>query len=272
MHPKTRKLIQRVMLLCLTVYCALCAGLFMFQEKLIFPASSLPQDYKFTFDKPFAEKYIPTGNGYSLHGIWFPVDGSKGTIFYLHGNGGTVDAWGRYANTYLRMGYQVFVLDYPGYGKSGGKIFDEEELFMDVQTAYDSVCQWVPETDVIALGYSLGTGLATRLASSRQPKQLMLHAPYYNLTAMMRHRFPIIPTILLRYKLNTSEYLPKCTMPVVIFHGDADEVIPLEMARQLRAFAKPGDSLIVLKGQGHMDISQTEDYKVVLSDLLANRF
>jgi pimeloyl-ACP methyl ester carboxylesterase len=272
MHPKTKRLLKRLALLCLVTYCVLCAGLYFFQEKLIFPANTLPKDYKFTFDKRFEEKYIPTGNGYSLHGIWFPLNSSKGTIFYLHGNGGTVDGWGSYAETYARLGYQVFVLDYPGYGKSGGKIVNEDALFKDVLAAYDSVCRWVPEKDVIALGYSLGTGLATRIASTRQPKLLMLHAPYYNLTAMMRHRFPLIPTFLLRYKLNTSEYLPKCKMPVVIFHGDADEVIPLEMARQLRAFAKPGDSLIVLKGQGHMDISQTEDYKVVLSELLAKRF
>ena len=269
MHPKTKRLLKRVALLCLAAYCVLCAGLYFFQEKLIFPASTLPQDYKFTFAKPFQEKYIPTGNGYSLHGIWFPLDSSKGTIFYLHGNGGTVDGWGSYAETYVRLGYQVFVPDYPGYGKSGGKIVNEEALFKDVLAAYDTVCRWVSEKDVIALGYSLGTGLATRLASNRQPILLMLHAPYYNLTAMMRHRFPIVPTFLLRYKINTNQYLPKCAMPVVIFHGDADQVIPVAMAKQLRALAKSSDSLIVLKGQGHMGISQTEGYMSALTTILA---
>jgi pimeloyl-ACP methyl ester carboxylesterase len=126
----------------------------------------------------------------------------------------------------------------------------------------------VPEKDVIALGYSLGTGMATRLASTRQPKLVMLHAPYFNLTAMMQHRFPIIPTFLLRYKINTNEYLPKCTMPVVIFHGDADEVIPVEMGRQLRMLGKRGDSLIVLKGQGHMNMMENEDYVKSLRSIL----
>jgi uncharacterized protein len=260
MHQRTKRLLKRAALLCVAAYCLLCAGLYFFQEKLIFPANTLPKDYQFSFKAPFEERYVPTGNGYSLHGIWFPLDSSKGTIFYLHGNGGTVDGWGSYAEPYLRMGYQVFVLDYPGYGKSGGKIADEETLFKDVQAAYDSVCRWVPEKDVMALGYSLGTGLATRLASTRQPKLLMLHAPYYNLTAMMHYRFPIIPTFLLRYKINTNEYLPKCTMPVVIFHGDADEVIPVEMGRQLHALAKPADSLIVLNGQGHMNMIENKDY------------
>lgn len=252
-------------------YVFLCAGLYFFQEKLIFPATTLPHNFQFRFKEPFEERYIPTGNGYSLHGIWFPVDHSKGTIFYLHGNGGTVEGWGRFAETYVRMGYQVFVLDYPGYGKSGGKITTEEALFKDVQTAYDSVCRWVPEKNVIALGYSLGTGLATRLASTRQPRQLLLHAPYYNFKAMMRHRFPFVPTFLLRYHMKTNEYLPACKMPVVIFHGDADEVIPIAMAKQLQSLAKPGDSLIVLKEQGHMDISETEYYRAVLPRLMTSK-
>lgn len=262
---------KRVGLLCLAGYLILCTALYFLQERLIFPASTLPRDYSFKFDQPFEEKYIPTGNEYTLNGIWFPVDSSKGTIFYLHGNGGTVDAWGRYAETYVRMGYQVFVLDYPGYGKSGGSITNEDQLFQDVQTAYDSLCRWVPEKDVIALGYSLGTGLATRLASVRQPKMLLLHAPYYNFKAMMRYRFPIVPTFLLRYQMKTNEYLKNCNMPVVIFHGDADEVIPLLMGQQLRALAKPGDSLIVLKGQGHMNISNTPEYIEALPKLLRTK-
>lgn len=269
MSPQTKRLLKRLGVLSIAGYVILCAGLYFFQEKLIFPASSLPPDYNFTFEMPFQEKYISIGNAYSLHGIWFPVDRSKGTIFYLHGNGGTVDAWGRYAETYVRMGYQVFVLDYPGYGKSGGDIVDEEALFTDVQTAYDSVCRWVPEKDVIALGYSLGTGLATRIASTRHPKLLMLHAPYYNFTAMMRYRFPFVPTFLLRYGMRTNEYLVKCSMPVVIFHGDVDEVIPLKMGTQLRALAKPGDSLVVLKGQGHMDMTDNEVYLRAVESILA---
>lgn len=259
-----------MLLLVIAGYIFLCAGLYFFQEKLIFPASTLPKDHQFRFSQSFEEKYIPTGKGYALHGIWFPLNNSKGTIFYLHGNGGTVEDWGKYAETYVRMGYQVFVLDYPGYGKSGGKITDETALFEDVTAAYDSVCRWVPEKDVIALGYSLGTGLATRLASVRQPRQLLLHAPYYNFKAMMRHRFPFVPTFLLRYDMKTNEYLPACRMPIVIFHGDADEVIPLEMGRQLRMLGKTGDSLVVLKGQGHMEISETQHYRTILASILAS--
>lgn len=268
MHLKTKKLIKLTIALCLAGYVLLCAGLYFFQEKLIFPASTLPKEYLFRFQQPFEEKYIPTGNGYTLHGILFPLNSSRGTIFYLHGNGGTVDSWGRYAETYVRMGYQVFVLDYPGYGKSGGKITGEKALFEDIAIVYDSVCRWVPEKDIIILGYSLGTGLATRLASVRQPKQLLLHAPYYNFEAMMRHRFPFVPTFLLRYDMQTNEYIAACKMPIVIFHGDADEVIPIAMAKQLQRLAKPNDQLIVLKGQGHMDMTSNEEYLRILGTLL----
>lgn len=256
-------------MLSIAAYVLICTSLYLFQEKLIFPASTLPNNYSFRFKQPFEERYIPTGNGYALHGIWFPLDRSKGTIFYLHGNGGTVDGWGGYAETYVRMGYQVFVMDYPGYGKSGGKITDETRLFKDVQTVYDSVCKWVSEKDIIVLGYSLGTGLATKVASTRQPRQLLLHAPYYNFKAMMRHRFPFIPTFLLRYKMKTNEYIPACKMPIAIFHGDADEVIPIIMAKQLYSLAKPTDQFISLQGQGHMDMTDNEVYLRAVESILA---
>jgi pimeloyl-ACP methyl ester carboxylesterase len=68
--------------------------------------------------------------------------------------------------------------------------------------------------------------------------------------------------------MNTNEYLTKCEMPVVIFHGDADEVIPLQMGQQLWAMAKPGDSLIVLEGQGHMDMTGNRVYLKALLEIL----
>ncbi len=264
----TLRLLKIVFILVLGAYVALCIGLYFFQERLIFPASTLEPSYVFRFRQPFKEKYVFTSNGYSLHGIWFPRDNAKGTIFYLHGNGGTVEGWGSIAETYVDMGYQVFVLDYPGYGKSGGRIENEEQLFTDVLTAYDSLCSWVPEKEVIALGYSLGTGLATRIASVRHPRGLVLHAPYYNFTAMMRYRFPFVPTFLLRYKVKTNVFLPLCTMPVTIFHGDADEVIPLEMGRELYMCAKPSDRLVVLKGQGHMYMSENAAYLKLIPEIL----
>ena len=95
------------------------------------------------------------------------------------------------------------MLDYSGYGKSEGSIEGQTQLFEDVQKAYDEMKRKYKEESIVVLGYSVGTGLATKLASDNHPKLLILQAPYYSLTDMVRHTYPVIPTFLLKYKFRT---------------------------------------------------------------------
>jgi pimeloyl-ACP methyl ester carboxylesterase len=119
------------------------------------------------------------------------------------------------------------------------------------------------------LGYSIGTGLASRLASENNPNLLILQAPYYSLTDMMRHTFSIIPTFILKYKFETNKYLEDCNMPVVIFHGDRDEVIYYGSSLKLKDEFKNKVTLITLKGHGHNGMTDNEDYRKALKQILA---
>ena len=155
------------------------------------------------------------------------------------------------------MNYDIFLLDYRGYGKSEGVIKGQEQLYKDIQTAYDEMKKEYTEDRIIVLGYSLGTGLASKIASENDPRLLILQAPYYSLTDVMRRTYSIIPTFLLRYKLETNKNLKDCKMPVVIFHGDVDEVIYYGSSLKLKDEFKTGDKLITLRGQGHNPVSYT---------------
>src|SRR5918993_5029201 len=106
------------------------------QEELIFFPTKLPANYTFSFSSNFEERYISTTNG-KLHGLLFKTgtDKPKGLIFYLHGNAGALDSWGEIADTYTNLNYDVFMLDYRGYGKSEGRISSEKQFHDDVQTA-----------------------------------------------------------------------------------------------------------------------------------------
>lgn len=118
------------------------------------------------------------------------------------------------------------------------------------------------------LGYSIGTGPAAIMASTNNPRMLILQAPYHSLTDLMKHHYPIIPTFLLKYKFETNEYLKNCKMRVVIFHGDKDEVVYYGSSLKLKESFKPNDTLITLKGQSHNGITDNLDYINSISEIL----
>jgi uncharacterized protein len=244
-----------------------CIFLYAVQEKLIFHPTKLEKSYAFEFDGTFEEKYIPVTDGTVLHGVLFQADSTKGLIFYLHGNGGAVHSWGSVAKTYTDLNYDVFIIDYRGYGKSEGSIRSETQLAEDLQTVYDELKKRYAENTIVVLGYSIGTGPAAKLASVNHPKLLILQAPYYSLTNMMRSLFPVVPTFLLNYKFQTNEHLKACTMPVIIFHGDQDEVIPYSSAVKLKEEVGTVN-LITLPGQTHNGMTDNPDYRAALNTIL----
>jgi alpha-beta hydrolase superfamily lysophospholipase len=249
-------------------YILLCALLYFVQEKLLFFPQRLARDHTFQFDQPFQERNIETLDGTVLSGIYFKADSSKGLIFFLHGNAGSLDSWGRVAGIYIALGYDVFMLDYRGFGKSDGAIDGQEQFYRDVQTAYVELKKDYPEDRIIVLGHSIGTGPASRVASENKPRLLILHAPYYSMTDMMRRTYSIFPTFLLKYKFETFRHLKMCAMPVVIFHGDVDEVIYYGSSLKLEKEFKATDRLITLAGQGHDRITENKEYRSELARLL----
>lgn len=253
----------------LVLYVVICGLLYFFQEKLIFFPEKLDKDFKFRFYQNFQEISITTQDNKLLNALLFKSDGSKGVIFYLHGNAGSLASWGEVAQTYTDLNYDVFILDYRGFGKSEGEIYSQEQLYQDVQAAYNRLKTEYDESKIIVLGYSIGTAPATKIASANRPKLLILQAPFYSLTDMMKHTYPIIPVFILKYKFETNKLIKKCTMPIVIFHGNVDEVIYYNSSIKLKELIKEGDTLITLHGQGHNGMSNNPGYIKELQKLLS---
>lgn len=263
MSPHLKKLLIRTLLIISSVYLFICFVAYFLQEKLIFYPEKLPEDYRFRFSQPYEEMNFVMKDGIGLHGVLFKADSSRdsGLIFYLHGNAGSVAGWGEAASFYTAAGYDVFMLDYRGYGKSGGAIKGQQQFYDDIQAVYDRLATRYASDSTIILGYSIGTGAATWLAAHNKASMLMLQAPYYSLTDMMRHYYPVLPRFVLKYKFETNRFLPACKMPVVIFHGDTDEVIYYGSSLKLRQLFKPTDSLVTLRGGGHNQMSDRADYQ-----------
>lgn len=260
---------MKIVIILSVLFLGVCLLLFLFQEKLIFLPQKLDKSYQFGFEQNFEEISIKTEDKKILSGLLFKSDNSKGLIFYLHGNAGSLSSWGEVAKTYTRLHYNVFMLDYRGYGKSEGSISSQRQLFKDVQNAYNEMLKVYREDKIIVLGYSIGTGLAAKLASTNNPRLLILQAPYYSLADMMHHIFPVIPKFMLKYRLETNSYMKDCKMPIVIFHGDQDEVIYYGSSLKLKEQFKKQDTLITLTGQGHNGMTDNPDYETEIQKILA---
>lgn len=238
------------------------------QENMIFYPETLPADYQFTFKDEFEELFFKVDDETKLHGLLFRADSSKGLVFYLHGNGGSNDSWGHIADVYLHNNYDFFILDYRGYGKSQGKISGEKRLYNDIQLVYDSLKASYKESNIVIIGYSIGTGPAAKLAADNNPRLLILKAPYYNLADLVQAYYKIIPSFLIRYKFKTNEFIKEVKCPVVLFHGDQDEVIYKGSSDKLKELFKEGDRLIILEGQKHNGINENAKFREELRKLL----
>lgn len=263
-----KKIILTILKVAAVIYITICILLYIFQEKLIFFPKKLPKEYTFQFGGNFDELFFKTADNKLLHGILFKSDATKGLIFYLHGNAGSLKNWGAVAKTYTDLDYDVFIPDYRGYGKSEGNISSEKQIYTDLQQMYDSLKTRYNENNIVILGYSIGTGPAAKLASTNNSRRLILQAPYYSLKDMMRHNYSFIPTFILRYNFETNKFLKDCKMPVVIFHGNNDEVIYYESSLKLKELFKNRDTLITLIAQGHNGITDNSDYQVEIQKIL----
>ncbi len=246
----------------------MCALLFFLQEKLIFFPEKLPKNFQFRFYQQYEEISIKTHDNVLLNSILFKADNSKGVIFYLHGNAGSLNSWGEVAGIYTNLNYDVFMPDYRGYGKSEGTINSEQQLYKDVQTVYENLKTRYDESKIVILGYSIGTGPATKIAAANHPKLLILQSPFFSLTDLAKNLYPIIPTFILKYKFETNKFIKECTMPIVIFHGDRDEIIYYNSSVKLKRLMKETDTLITLTGQSHNGMSSNSQYLRALEKIL----
>ena len=223
------------------------------QERMVFHTATIPQDFEYEFKNTFKEVFIPINSEVTINGLIFKALNSKGLVFYLHGNSGTLKDWGTVADLYLQNNYDFFIMDYRSFGKSTGIINKEKDMYNDIQVVYDSVQNQYnyKEHNIIVIGYSIGTGFAAKLTSENNPKKLVLKAPYYSIPNLINQSFKAVPHFLFKYKLPTYKYLKEVKAPVTIFHGDKDQTIPIKSSYKLQKQFKSTDSLIVMPGNGH---------------------
>jgi uncharacterized protein len=174
--------------------------------------------------------WLTSKDGLHLNAWYFPQREAKYVTLFLHGNAGNVTHRVDHAEALKHAGSAVVVLDYRGYGKSEGRP-TESGLYQDADAAYDELTRRGYASDQIILhGESLGTAVATELASRRKCAALILESPLASLSRMAGQVVPVLGPVLAR-GFNTESRIGSIHVPLLVIHGDADEIVPFSQGR-----------------------------------------
>jgi len=264
----TKTIVWLAIIIPACLYLLVLALLYYKQEIILFPAEKLSDDYAFDIPYAFDDVYIPVEGGKKIHALHIKQKNPKGVIFFLHGNAGTLRTWATGLDFYERVNYDLFIVDYRGYGKSTGQITSQQQLVDDVRTAWNFISPQYANKKKVIYGRSLGSGLATILAKDVDSDLLVLVSAYSSMVDVAKEQYPFVPSWLLRYPLRTDEIISNIATNVVFIHGSNDELISIDHSQRLQQLTKNKSTLITIKNAAHNDIHQFDDYLEGLAKVL----
>jgi fermentation-respiration switch protein FrsA (DUF1100 family) len=206
------------------------------------------------FGLAYEDAFFATADGVKLHGWWVPQAGAP-VLLWFHGNAGNISH--RLENIKLLhelAGVQVFIFDYREYGRSQGRI-SREGTFQDAAAAYRYVAETrgTPGGEIVLFGRSLGTALATDLATRHPCRGLILESAFTNSSEMARMLAPFLFDWRPKVPYDNLGRIAQVNTPVLIIHGAHDEIIPVEMGRRVFTAANSPKDLYIIPGAHHND-------------------
>ena len=240
-------------------YAGLCALLYFKQRDLIYypAATAIPAA---------ATDFELVREGVTLRG-WRLNPGKARTLIYFGGNAERLDA-SREEFARLFPDRTIYLLSYRGYGASEGQP-SEPDLFGDALALYDDVRAQNRQAAIAVVGRSLGSGVASYVASQRPVERLVLVTPFDSLAEVAQAHYPMFPVrLLMRDRYQSTDYLPLYAGPLLVLRGGRDEVIPPANTDRLLAALKRKPQVVDFPRAGHNDIAQDPAYAETLRDFL----
>jgi uncharacterized protein len=247
-------------------FLAICALLFVmfrwFEHFQVYPASRALDANGSELGRPFEDVQFQAGDGVTLNGWFFPADKTSprtNLVFLVcHGNGGNISHRLGLCSALLNTGANVFVFDYRGYGRSGGRP-TEEGTYLDAQAAY----AWLRQKgfqgpNILLFGESLCGGVASELALREPVGGLILRSSFTSIPDIGSEIFPWLPVRWLgSIKYDTRAKLPRIHVPVLVMHSRSDGTVPFHHGERNFAAANEPKLFCELHG-GHNDAVERE--------------
>ncbi len=226
------------------------------EEKFIFyPTPKIeqtPADVGLLFDDIF----FASSGGLRLNGWFVPHPGADITLLWFHGNAGNISH--RLENIRLlhdKVGINIFIFDYRGYGRSAGKV-SETGTYEDGEAAleYLRARADVDPEKIVFFGRSLGAAVAAEITTRQQCMALILESPFASVREMARVALPFLPVgPFLSTRYDTVEKIKKVRVPLLVLHGDQDEIVPFAQGRKVFEAAPEPKEFYAIRGAHHND-------------------
>jgi fermentation-respiration switch protein FrsA (DUF1100 family) len=203
------------------------------------------------------ELAVDTEDGERLHGWWMPAPRRPALahVLFLHGNAGNIGNRVVDAQLLVEEGFDVLLVDYRGYGRSTGRPTEAGTL-RDARAALRVLRgrSGVDPARIVYHGESLGGAVAIALALESPPAGLVVRSTFADIPTLARLHYRLIPRFLVPDAYPSVRRIATLRCPVLIIHGDRDQLVPLEHGRLLYAAAAGPKRLEVIEGVGHNDI------------------
>lgn len=208
------------------------------------------------------EHEIDTPDGQKLVAWFAPAEAGKPTILYFHGNSGDLSQRRERIHRYTRKGYGLLMPSYRGYSGSTGKP-SEAWLICDGLTAYDYLRNLgVESSSIVVYGESIGTGVATPVAVSRDVAALMLEAPFTSVVDVAAKKYPMFPVrTFIEHRFESLKVINRLRAPLFVIHGAKDKVIPVELGKELFEAAPKDKEMVVIEDAGHQYLYRLGGWK-----------
>lgn len=247
-----------LLFICLVLLCAGCnhgTG-YIFTPGPPYPMPAIVQQLL-----PYEDVWFCTEDHVQLHGWYIVGSPDKPLVLFFHGNATTLaHRWENILDLY-QHGYSVFIFDYRGFGRSDSWPRSEQDLLRDAQAALSYV-EWRGWTreKIVYYGRSMGAAVAVHLALEQPPAAIILEAPFTSLREEAMFHSPLIFSVfgwwMLPDEFNNVKRLPQLKAPLLLIHGDQDQIVPFRMSQQLFKLAPRPKVFLPVVGGGHTNAFQ----------------
>jgi uncharacterized protein len=273
MVKRLKRMIWQIIIAIGGVYILLVALLFLFQGSLVYRPT---RQFAATPDQvgmQYEDVSIQTSDGVKLHGWFLPAESEKGTVLMFHGNGGNISHRLETIAIFHRLGYNVMIIDYRGYGQSQGSP-SEQGTYRDAEAAWAHLTRTrkIDADKIVIFGRSLGGAVAAWLAVEKHSAGLILESTFTSVPDRAAELYRYLPVrFLARMSYNTLGRIDKLRCPLLIIHSPDDEIIPYHHGRQIFESAKEPKRFQEISGR-HNDgfITSGSIYTNAISEFLTS--